>query len=66
MTGECKINKASTSELCDARRVRTDALQQRAVVDVSAGAVAAVSRYVVDTHAVLTHLRLEAFALVHI
>lgn len=45
---------------------RTHALQQRAVVHISAGAVAAVTGNVVDTHSILTHLWLETFALIHI
>lgn len=51
---------------CAVTCIRTHTLQQRAVVDVAAGAVAAVPGDVVDTHAVLAHLRLETFALVHI
>lgn len=46
--------------------LRTDTLQQRAVVDVSTGAVAVVSGDVVDTHSVLTHLWMETFTLIHI
>lgn len=46
--------------------MRTDTLQQRVVVHVSTGAVAVVSGDVVDTHAVLTNLWMEALTLVHI
>lgn len=44
----------------------TDTLQQRAVVNVSAGAVTAVPGDVVDTHSVLTHIGMETLTLVHI
>lgn len=46
--------------------VLTNALQQRAVVNISTGAVAAVSRDVVDTHSILTNLWLETLTLIHI
>lgn len=56
----------SELKMCVCVCVPTNTLQQRAVVDVSVGAVAAVPGDGVHTHAIPTHIGVETLTLVHI